>query len=184
MAAIALPNYSVNYGKSPLILFVKTLPNAEQPFKQRSSDVSLELTLVNRVDNRTEDNVGEVNLFDTGISAIIPLGTYLEIVAGPQLYKAGYMLAHGTHIIQPEDSNNIVVPLFKFKDGPDIELPFRAAQLVPKAAHYIQSKLAAVTKRSDNQSNGYEPIQPQDTRKINPNQQNIGRPVKNGNKFF
>lgn len=182
--SIALPNYAVNYGKSPLLLFLKTLPNAEQPFKQRQSDVSLELTLVSRVDNRTEDNVGEVNLFDTGLSAVIPLGTYLEIIASPQLYKAGYMLAHGSHIIQPEDRNNIVVPLYKFKDGPDLELPFRAAQIVPRAAHYIQTTLAAVTKRSDNQSNSYEPIPAIDNRKVPVHQQNIGRPVKTGNRFM
>ena len=182
--AIALPNYAVNYGKTPLLLFVKTLPSAEQPFKLRQSDVTLELTLVARVDNRTEDNFGEVNLFDTGLQAIIPAGTYLEIVASPTLYKTGYMLAHGTHIIQPEDRNTIVVPLYKFKDGPDLELPFRAAQILPHASHYTQSNLTAVTKRNDDR-NGYDVVQPQtEQRKGNAAHQNIGRPLRGGNKFF
>lgn len=181
--AIAIPNYNHNFGTSPLLLFVRTLPGAEQPFRVKPSDVTLELTAITRVDNRTEDNVGEVNLFDTGLQAIIPAGTYLEIVANPSLYKQGYMLAHGTHIIQPEDRSNIVIPLYKFKDGPDIELPFRVAQLLPHSAHYTRVDLAAAP-RQRNEERNFEPAPPTaaDVRKANA--QNQGRPLKGGNRFM
>lgn len=193
MSSVALPNLIVNYGTSPLVHFIKNHPNAEEPFKEKQSEVSLSLTVIGRTENRTEDVVGEVSLFETGLQCIVPAGTYLEILAAPNLYKAGYMLAHGTHIIQPEDRGNILVPLYKYKDGPDLDLPFRAAVLLPRAAHYVKSAMT-VPPRPQAPTGGlygnevvhHEVVMApvSQTGRKPTQQQNIGKPVKGGNNRF
>lgn len=118
------------------ISFCKLLPNAENPYKERPSDVGLDVTLIGRTDNRSEDDTGEVNCFRTGIALTPPKGYYIEMVARSSLHKHGYMLATGTSIIDPEYTGELIVPLYKYKEAEDLELPFRAVQLLVKPAVY------------------------------------------------
>jgi len=114
----------------------KLNPTAELPVKVRQSDIGYDLTLISRSDNRAEDNVHEVNMFSTGLAVTPPPGYYFELMVRSSLHRNGYMLATGTSIIDPEYTGELLVPLYKFKQSPDLDLPFRAVQLVLKKAEY------------------------------------------------
>lgn len=118
------------------IRVTKTHPEAEKPFKEIDTDVAWDVTIVNRCDSRAEDIAQEVNTFSTGLVIDPPTGKYLEVIPHPTLYKAGYMFANSPIIINPGNEEELILPLFKYKDTEDIELPFRAAQIVLHSALY------------------------------------------------
>ena len=89
------------------------------------------------IQGRVEDETGHVNMFKTGLQLEPPQGFYFEMMARSSLHKAGYMLATGTSIIDPGYRGELLVPLYKFRDGDDIELPMRAVQLVVKKAEKV-----------------------------------------------
>lgn len=129
--------------KDPQVTFIKDSlkvcklrPEAEYPYKERPDDIGYDVTLISRSENRSEDTVGIVNYFDTGISISPPKGHYVDVVARSSLHKTGYMLATGTSIIDPGYTGELKIPLFKFKQCDDIELPFRGVQLILRPAVY------------------------------------------------
>ena len=133
----------------------KLHPGAEFPYRENPTDVGYDMTLVARTDNRAEDDTGDVNNFNTGIALTPPDGYYLEMVAMPALHKHGYMLATGTHIINPGFVGEIIVPLYKYKEAEDLELPFRAVQLVVKPALYAHLKSVSSLGSVDRGMGGY-----------------------------
>ncbi len=144
------------------ILVHKTHAKAEYPHKTRASDIGWDITLIGRVDNRAEDDISEVNMFNTGLQIAPPDGYYLEMVARSSLHKNGYTLVTGTSIIDPEYRGELIVPLFKFKDVDDLELPFTAVQLILRKAIYAHVSHSAgldLTSRGDKGfgSTGYAP---------------------------
>ena len=56
----------------------KMNPKAQYPYKERTSDIGFDITLIGRVDNRAEDDSGAVNMFNTGIQVQPPNGYYFE----------------------------------------------------------------------------------------------------------
>ena len=112
-------------------------PHANVPSKNFDEDIGYDVELVERCDGRTEDMVNDVTLFDTGLVIKPPEGYYFEVVARRNLYKEGYLLAAGVEVIGPSYRGNVVVALYKFKDGDDLKLPFGAVQLIPRKAEYI-----------------------------------------------
>jgi len=118
---------------------VKIHPAADEPMKERPSNVAWDVTLIGRYENRVEDNVGDVNYFNTGLQLAAPDGFYFEMSASESLHKAGYMLATGMTIINPDNHGEVLVPLYKFKAGDDIELPFRGVQIVLRPAVYAHA---------------------------------------------
>lgn len=124
----------------------KLHPNAEAPFKEKPYDAGWELTIIGRDENRVEDVYNDVNVFTTGLSVIAPKGYHFEIMEHPQLFKAGYSLQGGVRVVNPEDESEILVPLMKFKESEDLELPFRAALLVLRETNYVPMAETAVPK--------------------------------------
>ena len=109
---------------------VKTiLPNAEALFKKNDNcnEVCWEVTLVERSGGRTEDDVGEINEFNTGLCFNLPTHYHAQVTGSKELLQAGYMLANSPIVIGPNDNNQLVLPLYKFKEADDIDLPFRGA---------------------------------------------------------
>src|SRR5437016_14152141 len=49
------------------------------------------ITLCSRSENRTEDILADINMFETGLRFIVPLGYYVELYADPSLISRGYM---------------------------------------------------------------------------------------------
>lgn len=119
-----------------VISFTKLKPTAEEPFKESFKSVGYEITIIERTDNRTDDIFGDVNLFSTGLILNAPKHYHLEIIEHPALHKAGYMLIGGPRIINPDNTEELVIPLYKFKEVEDIELPFRAAIMVLRQTEY------------------------------------------------
>lgn len=108
-------------------------PRAQENFAycsnsdNNNSSVSRHLTLIGRKDNRADDVLHDVNYFNTGLVFTLPQDTYILITANPALFSMGYMMP-SPMIIDSSCSDEIMVPLYKFKDGEDLELPYDAVQ--------------------------------------------------------
>jgi hypothetical protein len=118
------------------ISVVKLKPTAEPPFKEDIKNIAFEITIIERVDNRADDVYGDVNDFSTGLILNAPKHYHIEIIEHPALHKTGYMLVGGPRIINPDNTEELILPLYKFKESEDLELPFRAAQLVLRETEY------------------------------------------------
>ena len=117
-------------------IYVKVVqlhPQAEVPVNDEG-DVGWVITLVGRTENRAEDDFGEMNGFSTGLQLCPPEGYYLEVVALPSLYKHGYNLASGAIVIGPNNKDELVIPLMKFRESNDLELPIQAVQVIVRAS--------------------------------------------------
>jgi hypothetical protein len=114
------------------------LPESSFPSKEegKNSNAGYGIELVQRCDNRAEDTTQEVNTYRTGVSITPPLGFYIEISAQNTLYKHGYFLANSPIIVEPWNSGEIIIPLYKYKEVEDIELPFQAVQFIIKPIVY------------------------------------------------
>ncbi len=123
--------------KSALVknkIYIKAIqlhPQAELPSKE-DGEVGWVVTLVGRTENRAEDDFGEMNGFCTGLQLCPPEGYYLEVVALPALYKHGYNLASGAIVIGPNNKDELIIPLMKFRETADLELPIMAVQVIVK----------------------------------------------------
>lgn len=115
---------------------VKLHPEAELPFKENEADVGWDITVVARCDSRAEDTYQDVNTFSTGLVIKPPPGHHLEVIPNPSLWKTGYMFASSLIIINTDDEGELVIPLLKYKESEDLELPFRAAMLVLRPTEY------------------------------------------------
>ena len=86
-------------------------PHAQLPERAHVSDIGFDLTLISRVDGKTEDTVHDVTVFDTGIKIQPPPGHYVEILPRSSLYKEGYMLVNSVGVIDPEYEGDLMVAL-------------------------------------------------------------------------
>lgn len=124
-------------GRRPHFTFSKTRNDAVAPSKKRASDSGYDLTLID-----VHKKFGRVTLYDTGIKVKPFNGWYFDLVARSSLIKTGYILSNGIGVIDMSYTGNIYVALMKIDENkPDIELPFRAVQLVPRPiihAEFIQ----------------------------------------------
>jgi dUTPase len=122
--------------------FVKTLPMAEAPFKARASDSGYDLTLV-----RLDKVVGGVYFYDTGIALnSIPYGIYFDLIGRSSISKSGYLLANNMGVIDRSYRGNIIVPLIKInKDAPDLQMPCRLVQIIPRQiVHLIPKQVQSI----------------------------------------
>lgn len=128
--------------------FKKNLPEAVAPFKARTSDSGYDLTLVKKI-----KTVNNLSYYDTGISVRPPMGFYFELVPRSSIVKSGYILANSVGIIDASYTGNIIVCLLKVDTLlPDIELPTRAVQLIPRKLHvldFVESSTEFNTDRGD-----------------------------------
>lgn len=102
------------------------------PSKTRFSDVGFDLTIIAK-----HKTYGNCTLFDTGIKVQVPTGFYAEIVPRSSLSKTGWMMANSVGVIDASYTGNIYVPLIKVDpNAEDIELPFKAVQLILRKQFY------------------------------------------------
>ncbi len=122
-------NGAVAYWNQPLdFRWVKIHENAVAPTKGRVSDSGYDLTLIDKV-----KEVGLVTFFDTGIQIQPGFGWYFDLVPRSSISKTGYMLANSVGIIDRTYTGNVLVPLIKIdQDRPNLELPARIVQLIPR----------------------------------------------------
>ena len=103
----------------------------EAPVKDESG-LGWVVTLKGRTENRPEDIFGEVNCFSTGIRLNPPEGYFLEISALPSLYKQGYYIPSGTLAVGPNNRDELIIPLMKYRECEDLDLPIQAVRIMVK----------------------------------------------------
>lgn len=130
----ALSSYQYR-GEGMVFRFTKTLENAVSPQKAHISDTGYDLCIVKKV---KEEN-GMI-LYDTGIAVQPPMGYYFELVGRSSISKTGYIVANSIGIIDASYTGSLKVALIKVnKDVPDIELPARIVQLIPRQLVHLDA---------------------------------------------
>ena len=115
--------------KRPKIMITRDHPDALLPTKAYDSDSGFDITVI-QVHKKLP---GGVTLFNTGLRLVPDPGYYTDLVARSSLMKYGYMLANGVGIIDNNYRGPLLVALLKFdQTAPDLTLPMRVAQLVPR----------------------------------------------------
>ena len=117
-----------SHGKLPKVKWNKCKKNAVPPTKSRASDTGYDLTIIDVV-----KDLGETKLYGTGIKVSPDYGWYLDLVPRSSIIKTGYVMTNSIGIIDRSYNGEVLVPLAKLdKNLPDIQLPCRIAQLIPR----------------------------------------------------
>lgn len=131
----------------PIIKYKLLKEKAYVPIKANYNESGYDVTLIDIV-----KKVNKVTLYGTGISVQPPQGWYFELVPRSSIIKSGYMMANSIGIIDQDYTGEIMVPLIKIDESlPDITLPNKIVQLIPKQWHaveFIETSLEE-TKRGD-----------------------------------
>jgi dUTP pyrophosphatase len=98
------------------------------------SDSGYDLTIIRRVKQH-----GLVEFFDTGIKVQPAFGWYFDVVARSSLSKTGYMMANSVGVIDRTYTGTIIIALMRVdRDAPELELPARIAQMIPRPIVHAQ----------------------------------------------
>lgn len=128
------PSLDGQYSRELSFRCSKTSEDAVFPYKERASDSGYDLTLID-----VKKQVGPITWYGTGIKVQPPFGYYFDMVPRSSLSKTGYMLANSVGVIDRAYTGEIIVPLIKTWEGAgDLELPFRAVQLIPRTIQHFQ----------------------------------------------
>lgn len=124
-----------NSGNNGFFHWTKTIKEAVAPSKARVSDSGYDLTLIKKV----KETPYGVEFYDTGIKIQPPFGWYFDLVPRSSISKTGYMLANSVGVIDRSYVGSVLVPLRKIdKNAPDLELPNRLVQIVPRPIVHFQ----------------------------------------------
>lgn len=116
--------------------FKKLSDLAVAPAKAHACDSGYDLVLVRKV---KEEN--GVVLYDTDIAVQPPHDIYFDLVGRSSIFKTGYMLANNIGIIDQSYRSSIKVALVKInKDLPDLPLPARVVQIIPRHVIHLEPK--------------------------------------------
>ena len=160
---MSLRDKTDGYQKAPgsatdkYIKIQKLQPSAVLPERNDQTEVSYNVTLTGRTEDRTEDDVSEDCSFNTGIEITPPTDHYISVVPNNDLHKCGYMFM-GPYIA-PRGTELIVV-LFKFREDDDLDLPFQAVQIV--LCPYVNSHMSAQQSSRKQRSSIYENVDDDD----------------------
>lgn len=142
------PPNTQEYLQSVTIKFKKHREDAVIPTRAHPSDTGFDLTLID-VDKVIAMPVGNklVTLYETGISVEPPPGYYFDVVPRSSIMKTGYILANSVGVIDRSYRGTIKVPLMKLDyDMPNLTLPFRAVQLIPRRVeHFLVQEVDELT---------------------------------------
>jgi deoxyuridine 5'-triphosphate nucleotidohydrolase len=117
-------------------LFSRQDLEAIAPSKSRASDSGWDLTLIKKI--KVD---GKAEYYDTGISVKLPFGYYFDLVARSSISKYGYTLANNIGIIDRTYIQSIKVVLIKIDDSrPDLKLPCKIVQIIPRLIHHFDMK--------------------------------------------
>ena len=131
--------------------FTKVDPNAVAPHKTHASDSGYDLVLIKRL--KTEKGV---SWYDTGIAVQPPDGYYFEVYGRSSIAKTGYMLANNVGIIDRSYRGTIQVALLKVNaDAPDLTLPCRIVQMIPRAWIHLTPEASESLDQTDRGSGGF-----------------------------
>lgn len=130
--------------------FKRTIENSPAPHKKRFTDSGYDLHLVKKV----KDKDGLI-VFDTGIAISPPHGYYFDVVPRSSLCKKGWGLSNSVGIIDAAYSGSINIALFKLReDAEELELPFKAVQIIPRKIHFMYSIEVSELKQTSRNDQG------------------------------
>lgn len=126
-------------GKSilPQCAFRKKDPKAILPYKTQLSDVGFCLYLTQRTRILNENSY----VYDTGLVLRMPHKYFAQILALPDLVKAGYILSEGVQIVEPSSTGTLQIALTKVSNYAEVlenKLPFCACRIIFHRQVYIQ----------------------------------------------
>lgn len=121
--------------RSDKFKWTKTDKDAFPPLKSRVSDAGYDITIIKKA-----KVVGDVEFYDTGIKIQPDFGYYFDLVLRSSISKTGYMLANCVGVIDRTYIGPVLVALRKVdKTAPDIDLPCRIAQIIPRHIVHLQA---------------------------------------------
>lgn len=110
--------------------------DAVKPSRSHTSDSGFDLTLLSKT-----KTIGDVEFYTTNVHVKPPHGYYFDLVPRSSISKSGYMLANSIGIIDQSYRGDIIVPLRKVdKLQPDLELPCKFVQLIPRQWVHMEPK--------------------------------------------
>lgn len=131
--------------------YTKTHENAVAPYKTRHTDSGFDLHIVEKI-----KNIGNVFYYDTGIAVEPPMGYYFDLVPRSSLSKTGWTLANNIGIIDMSYRGTIIVALYKHdKNADDLQLPFRAVQLIPRRVEQFTPKEVTCLNETNRNDRGF-----------------------------
>jgi deoxyuridine 5'-triphosphate nucleotidohydrolase len=139
------------HGRELRFRWVKCLAEGRPPTKAHASDSGYDLTLV-----QAAHRTGRVQFFRTGVKVQPSYGWYFDLVPRSSISKTGYMLANSIGIIDRAYVGEILVPLLKIDDGaPDLALPARIVQIVPRPIVHAEFVEVASLEESGRGTGGF-----------------------------
>lgn len=111
----------------------RTAADAEAPRKRSDAAAGWDVVLVSKPDGRSDDTVGDLNVYGLNLEMKAPAGYYLELHGTTLLANQGYFLAPSPLIVDGDEPTDLIVHLFKIRPGADLELPSSGMiRVVPK----------------------------------------------------
>jgi deoxyuridine 5'-triphosphate nucleotidohydrolase len=131
--------------------WAKVSKEAVEPSKTRASDSGFDLTLIAPAQRH-----GPVQFYRTGIKVQPAFGWYFDLVPRSSISKTGYMLANSIGVIDRGYVGEILVPLVKFDpQAPDLQLPARIVQMIPRPIIHVQIREVASLDQTDRSEGGF-----------------------------
>jgi deoxyuridine 5'-triphosphate nucleotidohydrolase len=125
---------ATNQGMDALFRWVRADEHAVPPTKARVSDSGYDLTVIKKLKQH-----GLVEYYDTGIKVQPAFGWYFDVVARSSLSKTGYVIANSVGVIDRTYTGTIIIALMRVdRDAPELELPARIAQMIPRPIVHAQ----------------------------------------------
>lgn len=135
-------------GSLPLFKWYKSSLNAVPPYKKRATDSGWDLTLISKIRES-----GLVTFYGTGIKIVPDHGWYFDLLPRSSMAESGYILANLVGVLDRSYRGEIIVGLIKIDPTkPDLELPSRIVQIVPRPIihfNFIQVNTLDSTERNE-----------------------------------
>ena len=137
----------------PVCEFIKIVPTAFSPSKGRATDEGYDLHLIS-VDKQIS---AITTRYDTGLIIVPPDNWHVEVLPRSSLSNSGYMLANSVGLIDESYRGSIKVVLTKIDpSAKDLELPFKAVQIVlRKSYHFLCDEASSIKDQTDRGSGGF-----------------------------
>jgi deoxyuridine 5'-triphosphate nucleotidohydrolase len=124
---------------------------AVPPSKERASDSGYDMTLLYELKRS-----GNVIFYDTGVSVQPPDGFYFDLIGRSSISKSGYILANNMGVIDRSYTGNIIVALIKIDNGaPDLTLPNRLVQIIPRRIVHMEPVLVENLESTNRADKGF-----------------------------
>jgi len=140
-----------NYGSNMLFRWNKTRDDAVPPSKSRASDSGYDIVILEKI-----KEIGNVELWDTGIKLFPEYGWYFDLVPRSSIIKRGYVLANMIGIIDRTYTGNVIVALTKIDPNARDMIPGeKIVQLIPRQIIHVNMEEVSEFDETERNSGGF-----------------------------